>query len=240
MEEVEKVYVDSRIVSDIPERGRRLPEGEWRRRKQSLLTYLREHPYTVTSDLTRQMTNTLRELFDGRINDAREAAGLKPKKELQKERLLEYLRKNPKVLKKDLPGPLKNTVRMQYHGRITDARKAAGLKSPGEIVREELLEYLREHPLASKLDLPVKHYRALYRVFKGRIGKARKAAGLGPKGEIQRERLLNYLRDHPEATPSELKENGYRSTLIYRFGGRINDARREAGVPVPDRGSYHK
>ena len=49
--------------------------------------------------------------------------------------------------------------------------------------------------------------------------------------EKRRRTLINYLRTHPKAETKDIKRAGLATELVYYFGGNINEARKEAGVP---------
>jgi hypothetical protein len=179
------------------------------------------------------------------------------RKQKGKDELLKYLKKNPDATFRDLVkagfGPV---LRNHYHRRVNDARIEAGIQpreggrrlppSQWKERKAKLLEYLRENPEASSLDLYKKGLGSpLWRLYKGKINEAKNEAGVpvrkkarlsSSEWEERKTRLLEYLKKNPGAEFKDLVEAGFRSTLKKLYQGRINEARIEAGLPVRKRG----
>src|SRR3989338_1323538 len=109
--------------------------------------------------------------------------------------------------------------------------------------REALFQYLREHPdVTGREAISAGHSLAL-EMFRNRINDAKVAAGV-PDGHIFaytekqkeqiREEFLEYLREHPDVIGREAISAGHRYALKM-FGNNINDAKREAGIPINER-----
>ncbi len=105
-----------------------------------------------------------------------------------------------------------------------------------------LLEYLKENPRATSKDvIKAGHASVLLKVYGGRINEAKAEAGV-PRGkkrkltpsewEERKRKLLEFLRENPEATRREASKAGHTGVLWKIYGGRINEAKAEAGVLV--------
>lgn len=99
--------------------------------------------------------------------------------------------------------------------------------------KQRLRTYLGEHPDAIVRDLKVAGLMwDLYFGYEGSLDDARRDAGIDKKSAVakRKEKIITYLKEHPNATTRDLKETELRNAFysVYRY--RIDEARRDAGI----------
>jgi hypothetical protein len=165
--------------------------------------------------------------------------------------LLRYLINHPKTsiedtIKAGHGYPLKNL----YKCRLTDARKDAGIDEKEKTDKEKqgkkvvFLDYIRNNPEAKTKDIIKNGYfYILHYFYKGKISAAKKDSGINKKyiqkydyinkTEEQKNNegksLLKYLKKYPYLTKTTIIRK-HKQTLYRLYRGRINDAKKDAGV----------
>src|SRR3989338_331210 len=174
-------------------------------------------------------------------------------KQEKREALFQYLREHPDVTGREAISAGHSLALEMFRNRINDAKVAAGVphdkmriiytEKQKEQIREEFLEYLGEHPDVIGREAISAGHRYALKMFGNNINDAKVAAGV-PVGHIFaytekqkeqiREEFLEYLREHPDVIGREAISAGHRYALEM-FGNNINDAKREAGIPINER-----
>lgn len=234
-------------------------------KKRGFLEYLKTKPDATSKDVRHDgFGPELYKFYDGRINRAKRAAGIDEKfirttsgrsiTESRKQKMLEYIEKNPDVTKEDVSNAgFGSELSKFYNGSINAVKKDVGIgeehfrkhEEISEKRKVEFLNWLKEHQKATKQDI----YRAGFGVvfvkfYRDRPNEAKKAAGIDekfmrrherranqkPASEENRQRLLNYLEINPEATKKEICEAGFQTVLSMFYRGRVNEAKREIKI----------
>lgn len=170
--------------------------------RKELLSFLQKNPKTTLDSLHKKspkLYEALRFFYRGRINTARQDAGLdvdgKVNWAKRKEKLLEFLRRNPLCTIRDIRKVgLGSTAQVLYGHRLNEAKKDAGIiVSSIKSARKErrlqpklkrIVEFLKKNPNAQ-----LRHLRriglapACLKVFKSLNG-AKRAVGVIPSGWI--------------------------------------------------------
>ncbi len=161
---------------------------------------------------------------------------------------LSYLKEHPEATTEDVKGAgFGYDLWIAYRGRINDARRDAGIgiRNVKQFLslkerKQRVRSYLQGYPEANTEDVKGAGFGYdLWIAYRGRINDARRDAGIGIRNvkqflslEERKQRVLSYLKEHPEATKEDAIGAGYGSDLQIAYRGRINDARRDAGVEL--------
>ncbi|MCK4634279.1 MAG: hypothetical protein KAT37_00215 [Candidatus Aenigmarchaeota archaeon] len=192
-------------VSEKYIRQKKYSKEEWKEKKKNLHQYFIETPNATGEDVKEAgHGGTLYKFYDGRINEAKRDAGVS--KEHIRHR--EYLKEEEwKILEKDLH------------------------------------QYFIDNPRATKEDIKeAGHDRTLDKFYNYNITKAKKDAGVPDeyirrakysKKELKRMQkgLYQYLIDNPEATINDIEKAGHYPALDKFYGTKINEAKKDAGLP---------
>jgi len=108
--------------------------------------------------------------------------------------------------------------------------------------RQEIRDYLTNHPKATGGDLRKAGLHGKLRsAYDCNLTNARRDAGLHipdkeERGEESRNRVLSYLKEHPNARYTDLEEVGLLTdfNFVYKGKGNIMSARRDAGIVPTD------
>ena len=107
--------------------------------------------------------------------------------------------------------------------------------------RERLHAYIKKHPKTPKRRIQYKGFHGdINTLYDGRINAARSGAGdeqqyVHRSAEEHKQNVKDYLLKHPKATIMRLIEAGLESSLVLGYKNRINDARRDAGLPLKNK-----
>lgn len=173
--------------------------------------------------------------------------------------LLSFLRTHPSAGYYDIlvDPPLFPAYRKfyRYNGGMHQLRIDAGIIKPNheEERRDRFLKYLRSQPTVTLRGVIRAGYGGILKKwYERRLTDARLAAGLDVSYvtmynmsgrsdlvEMKREAFLKWLRKNPETTGQQASAlHPYAYYKIYK--SRINDAKRDAGVPVRDINEWRK
>lgn len=203
--------------SHIRRNGRRLSESEWKRRRTILLSYVKANSSIGYPDIciTPFLLSAYRKFYryKGGMDQLKSDAGVKDLTEAVngKNKLRNYLKSSPTAPNHLIRSRYRDVLDTEYNGSVIKARLDTVLNAGMDVA------YISMHGYSFIKDLTVREQLI----------------------ELKRQAFLEWLRRNPETTEQQAEVfHQYASRRIY--GRRINDAKRDAGVPIRDINEWRK
>lgn len=177
----------------------------WIEKKDELIRKIIGNPYITIRDLTSQDKFVIYKFFDGKLNNARELAGVEKRfnktlneslKEKRNKEFIEFIKHNPYITSHEIKKSKYNSIFINvYRGNLNNIRKEAGiyedytkhlkyvLENKKELLNAKhmeekslLMSFIQENPLVKYKEMPKIYRNIICSLYKMNLSKAKNEA----------------------------------------------------------------
>lgn len=227
-------------------------------RKEIVRNLIRNNPKTTCAYIKEKTSIKIERVYKGGMAEAFRDAGVQPPRAFKRKTvaekrqlIIDYIRNHPKVggqtIAKDVKIPVYGVFKT-----TKEAFDAAGVTYPRVIdkrLREEkrklIIDYIREHPLTTLIELQKKFHVNIYRLFED-MNDIYQLAGIEPitrsnkgsrrgsnkRGIKKQNKVIEFIKNNPTATQREINEQ-CNTRVQELFTRGIFEAYEKAGIIFP-------